>query len=95
MYNLNNSNKNYVKPFPPMSCISEFPFLDYTFDKVTDWEIMQKLGEKLNEVISFINNTLEDKLTEYINNQFNNIMLNTMYDADTETLILFLENKEV
>lgn len=75
MYNLKNSNKNYVKPFPPMSCISEFPFLDYTFDKVTDWEIMQLLGEKLNEVIKTTNNTTKivTELKNYVNNYFNNL----------------------
>lgn len=93
MYNLQNSNKKQVRPFPPIPCITEFPFLDYTFDKVTEWEVMQILGRKINEVIGFINNTLEDKLVDYIDNRFNDIMLNTMYDAETETLVLFLYNK--
>lgn len=75
MYNLKNSNKKYVKPFPPMSCISEFPFLDYTFDKVTKWQILQLLGEKLNEVIRTTNNTTEivTELKNYVDNYFTNL----------------------
>lgn len=52
------------------------------------------IGKKLDEIISFINNILEQKISEYIENEFNNIMLNSMYDEETETLILYL-NKEV
>ena len=75
MYNLQNSNKNYVKPFPPLSCITEFPFLDYTFDKVTDWGIMQKLAEKLNEIIKITNDTtvIVTELKNFVNNYFNNL----------------------
>lgn len=75
MNNVNNSNDNYIKPFPPMSCISEFPFLDYTFDKVTDWGMMQKLGEKINEVIKKTNDTTEivNELKNFVNNYFKDL----------------------
>lgn len=75
MNNTNNSNEKYIKPFYPMCCINEFPFLDYTFDKVTDWQIIQLLGEKLNEVIKTTNNTSEivTELKNYVNNYFNNL----------------------
>ena len=51
------------------------------------------IGKKLDEIICFINNVLEQKMTEYIEAKFNDIMLASMYDTDTETLILYL-NKE-
>ncbi len=51
------------------------------------------LGKKLDEIICFINNLLEQKIDDYIEAKFNDIMLASMYDADTETLILYL-NKE-
>ena len=94
MYNLENSNKKQVRPFPPIPCITEFPFLDYTFDKVTDWEVQQALGQKINEVINFINNTLETTVLNEIDKFFTDKMINTFYNAETETLILTI-NKEV
>lgn len=81
-------------PLPPIQCIQNFPFLDATFDSVTNLQIMESLGQKTNEIIAFINNILEDKIVEYIDKRFNDIMLNAMYDAETETLVLFLDNKE-
>ena len=49
------------------------------------------LGKKTDEIISFINDVLEQKLNEYINKKFNDIMLDTMYEIETETLILYLK----
>jgi hypothetical protein len=84
-------NKN-IKPLPPLQVIQEFPFLDESFDAVTDWEVMQKLGEKTNEIIKFINTILEEKISEYINSKFNQMMINSMYEPETETLILYLDD---
>ena len=80
-----------LKPMPPIPLLQNFPFLDYDFDATTDWAVMQELGKKLNETICFINNILEEKLVEYIENKFNDIMLSSMYDEETETLILYLQ----
>lgn len=56
------------------------------------------IGKKIDEIICFINNLFQDKLStiiqNYVNKEFNNIMLNSMYIAETETLVLYLENKE-
>ena len=49
-----------------IGCITEFPFIDETFDSITYYQILQKLGLKTNEIIRFINNVLEDKIVEYI-----------------------------
>lgn len=88
------TNCNKLKPLPPVQCLQNFPFLDYDFDATTDWAIMQELGKKTNEIICFINNVLDEKLIEYIDKRFNDIMLNSMYDAETETLILYLTHTE-
>ena len=48
----------------------------------------------MNELISFANNELEEQLKEYINQEFNNIMVDSMYDAETETLILYLRKED-
>lgn len=76
-----------------LGCISEFPFLDYTFDSITEWEILQKLAAKTNEVIKFVNDNIENQLNTYIQKRFNDIVLNSLYEEPTETLILQLENR--
>ena len=59
-------------------------------ESMSYYEQICKLTAKMNELISFANNELTDRLKEYINEEFNNMMLDTMYDAETETLTLFL-----
>lgn len=84
-------NKN-IRPIRT-GCITEFPFVDATFDDITYLQVLSKLSNKTNEIIRFINNVLEDKLTEYIEQKFNDIMLDTMYEAETETLVLYLTHE--
>ncbi len=85
-----NSN---VKPIR-IGCLTEFPFLDATFDAVTEWEVLQKLGQKTNDIIHFVNDLLDEKINEYIDQRFNDMMVDAMYDASTETLTLFLTHTE-
>lgn len=47
---------------------------------------------KINEIIEFIDDVLEEKINDYINSKFNDMMINSMYDAQTETLILYLDS---
>lgn len=75
-------------------CITEFPFIDETFDSITEWQILQKLGLKTNEIIRFINTILEQEISEYIEQKFNDIMIDSMYESETETLILYLTHSE-
>lgn len=84
-------NKN-LKPMH-LGCIQEFPFIDATFDDITYLQILSKLSNKTNEVIRFVNNVLEDKLVEYIDQRFNDIMLDSMYESETETLVLYLTHE--
>ena len=88
-----NHKKGNIRPIN-IGCLTEFPFIDSTFDSITEWEILQKLGEKTNEIICFINSVLEQKLNEYIEEKFNDMMLDSMYEAETETLILYLTHTE-
>lgn len=87
-----NCNKRTLKNIP-CGCITEFPFIEETFDSITLYQILQKLGCKTNEIIHFINDLLEQKLNEYIDERFNDIMLDSMYEAETETLVLFLTHE--
>ena len=52
------------------------------------------LSKKTDEIISFINGILEQKISEYIEEKFNDIMLDSMYEAETETLVLYLSHEE-
>ena len=51
------------------------------------------LSRKTDEIITFINNILEQKLSEYIEEKFNDIMLDSMYKSKTETLVLYLTHE--
>lgn len=52
------------------------------------------LSKKTDEIITFINDILEQKLADYIEERFNDIMLDSMYEAETETLVLYLTHEE-
>lgn len=51
------------------------------------------LSKKTDEIITFINDILEQKLADYIEERFNDIMLDSMYEAETETLVLYLTHE--
>lgn len=51
------------------------------------------IGKKTDEIIDFINTILEQKISEYINARFNDMIINSMYDPETETLILYLDKE--
>lgn len=59
-------------------------------ESMSYYEQICKLTSKMNELIEFANNELTETLKEYIEKEFNNIMLDTMYDAETETLTMYL-----
>ena len=50
------------------------------------------IGKKTDEIIDFINKILEHKISEYINAKFNDMIIDTLYEAETETLILYLNS---
>lgn len=85
--------KSNIKPVH-VGCLTEFPFLDTTFDAVTEWEVLQKLGQKTNDIIHFVNDLLDEKINEYIDQRFNDMMVDAMYDAETETLTLYVTHTE-
>jgi hypothetical protein len=56
-------------------------------DSLSYYEEICKLTEKMNEIIADIN----DNLTNYISNNFNNIMIDSIYDEDNERIVLSKE----
>ena len=49
-----------------------------------------KLQKIMNEIIDFANNELSDELKSYIDQRFNSMMIDAIYDAETETITLKL-----
>lgn len=69
--------------------------LPLAFDESLSYlEMTCALVEKMNEIIDFANNELSEKLKEYIDLRFNEMMIDSMYEAETETLILYLTEGE-
>ena len=50
------------------------------------------LCKKQQEIVEFINDVLDQKINDYITQRFNDMIINAMYEQDTETLVLYLED---
>lgn len=50
------------------------------------------LCNKMDEIINFINNNIDETIKNYIDERFDDILLDTMYDPETETLIMYLNH---
>mgnify|MGYP004654628549 CR=1 FL=1 len=59
-------------------------------ESLSYYENVCNLVAKMNEIIDFANNELSDKLNTYIDSRFNDIMIDTMYEGETETLIMYI-----
>lgn len=53
------------------------------------------LCNQMENLTKFVNDILEEKLNDYILKEFNNILFDTMYEQETETLVLSLNESEV
>ena len=74
------------------NCVLEnFPILEDDFDALTDYELFSKMTAYTKELRDFILNDLDSAITKYIEDNFNNIMINAMYDSENEKLILYKE----
>lgn len=60
-------------------------------DSLSYYENLCKLTEKMNEIIEAINNSFEALVREEIHKYF----VDTVYDSETETLVLTLKEKEI
>lgn len=59
-------------------------------ESLSYYETLCVIIEKVNELIVVFNNVLEEKIDDYLNEHFNDIMVKTMYESATETLVLYL-----
>lgn len=68
-----------------------YKVIPLAFDESLSYlEDIASLRQKLNEVIEFVNDVIDDKIVDYINQRFNDMMINAMYEEETETLVLYL-----
>ena len=74
--------------------LRNFPILEDDFDALTDYELFSKMVAYVKSLDAFVKNELDKELKEYIDERFNEIMLDAMYDENTETLILYLNSEE-
>lgn len=74
--------------------LRNFPILEDDFDALTDYELFSKMVAYVKSLDDFVKNKLDAELKEYIDERFNDILLDTMYDPATETLIMYINRNE-
>ena len=62
-------------------------------DSLSYYEQLCKLTNKMNELINFVNGEISTTIQNYLEQHFNDIMINAIYDESTETIILEKETK--
>lgn len=78
-----------LKEVPRWFCQKVLP-LSYD-DSLSYYETLCKLTGKMNEIIGAINDSFETLVREEIHKYF----VDTVYDSETETLVLTLKEKEI
>lgn len=75
-----------MNKIPRFSCS---PILPLTFnDSLSYYEQLSKLVYTINQLIQAFNGGIDEKIESYINAHFDELMMNAVYDAATETIIL-------
>ena len=57
-------------------------------DSLSYYEQLCKLTNKMNELVDFVNGEITTTIENYLDQHFNDIMINAIYDESTETIIL-------
>lgn len=57
-------------------------------DSISYYEAVSRLMFTVNQLIALINGSVDEVLKDYIDSQFDNLMINAIYDEKTETIIL-------
>lgn len=85
--------KNYT--FQPMKlgCQKILPLV-YD-DSLSYYETLCKVVAKLNELGEFINGTIDETVSAVIEEYFNKIMIEAVYDEETETILFKQEEKVI
>ena len=62
-------------------------------DSLSYYEQLCKLTNKMNELVNFVNGEISTTIQNYLDQHFNDIMINAIYDESTETIIFEKETK--
>lgn len=85
---------NKINNINNCGCNSLFKAIPLAFDdSLSYYEYLCKLTTIVNQIIKFINGEMNAYIKKYIDENFNNIMINASYDESTETLILYKEGE--
>lgn len=63
--------------------------LPLTYDEsLSYYEQLCKLTGKMNEIVEFMNGEIDTTIQNYLDEHFNDLMVNATYDATSEMIIL-------
>lgn len=85
-------NNNIPQIKRPCVTIGELP--SSYLQSMSYEEQLIMLFRKVEEIISWANNQLSHEIKNYIEQNFNDMMINSMYESETETLILYLDRSD-
>ena len=78
----------------PTKCLNARKVLPLVYDEsLSYYENICKLTNKINDVIETFNNIIDDKIDEYIEGRINELFVDSIYDAETETLELYITHE--
>lgn len=55
-------------------------------DSISYYETVSRLFFTVNKLIALINNSVDESLKKYIDERFDNLMINAVYDEENETI---------
>ena len=71
--------------------LQNFPFVEDDFDSLTDYQLFCEIYGYVKNLDKFYKNEFINKIEEYIQKEFNNIMMKAMYESSTETIRFYWE----
>ena len=57
-------------------------------DSISYYEAISQLIYTVNQLVLLINNSIDENLKSYIDSKFDRLMINAIYDEETETIVL-------
>lgn len=57
-------------------------------DSMSYYEAISRLIYTVNQLILLINNSIDENLKSYIDSKFDSLMINAIYEEETETIVL-------
>ena len=85
-----NKNENkIIKSLPPLQCIQNFPYVDESINAINDWQLLQKVWAKCNEVVDLSNLTQKEQqdLYNYVSNYFTNLDVQEEIDKKLDEMV--------